>query len=87
MGYQKTSDKISAIVSTMNGFLGVECLRDVDGFGITVSYWDSMESIDAWRKNLDHMEAKQRGRSEWYQEYTIRICKVEFENHFEITDQ
>lgn len=71
----------------MNGFLGVECLRDVDGFGITVSYWDSMESIDAWRKNLDHMEAKQRGRSEWYQEYTIRICKVEFENHFEITDQ
>lgn len=82
-GYENTADEMVKHASRMTGFLGVESLRDESGFGITISYWSSLESIDQWRNNLDHMNAKQDGKAKWYSEYKIRICKVEQDNYFE----
>jgi heme-degrading monooxygenase HmoA len=62
----------------MDGFLGVESARD--GLGITVSYWESLEAIRAWREHPAHAEAMRRGREEWYETFTTRICRVEREN-------
>lgn len=85
-GYGKVGDDIVNIVSKQQGFLGVESVRDEDGFGITISYWDSLESIKAWKNNNDHRNAKEMGKKMWYSKYMIRICKVEsdhyFDNHF-----
>jgi heme-degrading monooxygenase HmoA len=57
------------------GFLGVESARD--GLGLTVSYWDSLASIAAWKRHAEHQEAQERGRRMWYADYRIRICRVE----------
>ncbi len=69
-----------ALAKDIPGYLGEESIRD--GLGISVSYWRDLESIDIWRKNMDHILAKKRGREEWYQAYTIRIAKVEWDNEF-----
>lgn len=82
-GYEKMSDEIVNIVSRQKGFLGAESVRDKDGFGITISYWDSMDSINAWKYNVPHMRAKDMGKKMWYSKYKIRICKVESDNYFE----
>ena len=81
-GYEKTGDSIVGLVSDFKGFLGAESVRSTDGFGITVSYWDSMESIEAWKNNAEHAKAKQNGISKWYEEYRIRICRIENEASF-----
>lgn len=75
-------DGLVAIVSKQEGFLGAESVRDQNGFGMTISYWDSLESINAWRSNSPHMYAKEMGEKAWYSEYMIRICKVESDNYF-----
>jgi heme-degrading monooxygenase HmoA len=62
----------------MSGFLGVESARD--DLGITVSYWDSLDSIRAWREHPAHAEAMRRGRDEWYEAFTTRVCRVERES-------
>jgi heme-degrading monooxygenase HmoA len=59
----------------MDGFLGAESARD--GVGITVSYWENLEAIRAWRDHPEHREAMLRGRQEWYAAFTTRICRVE----------
>ena len=51
--------------------------------GITVSYWESLEAIANWKQNLDHLDAQFLGRQKWYENYTVRIAKVEKEYGFE----
>ena len=51
--------------------------RDASGFGITVSYWRSEEDIRHWRRNAEHTIARERGRTDWYEHYELRVAKVE----------
>jgi len=73
--YKATNDLLHGIAKEMDGFLAMHSLRD--GFGISISYWKDMESIDTWRKQAQHIVAKERGKNEWYTYYNVRICKVE----------
>ena len=59
--------------------LGIESARGDDGLGITVSYWDSLESIRQWREHAEHRLAQHNGKAKWYAEYRLRVCKVEEE--------
>ena len=58
------------------GFLGVESVRGSDGFGITISYWGSMEDIAAWRNHSEHLVAQDAGKRMWYSNFQVRICEV-----------
>jgi heme-degrading monooxygenase HmoA len=69
------ADAMVALAAGQPGFLGIESARDA--MGITVSYWENLESIAAWKQNSAHLAAQQRGRARWYQEFKTRICKVE----------
>lgn len=83
-GYEKMGDKMLELVSKQPGFLGVESLYDNNGKGITVSYWDSLDAIKSWKENSLHMAAQEKGKSEWYRSFGLRVCKVERDNFFEI---
>jgi len=74
-GYADTARHMENLAKTMDGYLGIESARE--DVGITVSYWSSLESIRAWKQRSEHLEAQQKGRSEWYSKYKVRICKVE----------
>lgn len=79
-GYTETADKMEALAKKQKGYLGIESARkDV---GITVSYWQTLEDIVAWKNNLEHTEARNLGRKKWYKKYQLRICKVEREYGF-----
>ena len=77
-GYAETATRLLELAASMDGFLGVESARD--GVGITVSYWKNLEAIRAWREHPEHGEAIRRGREEWYESFTTRVCKVEKES-------
>ncbi len=76
-GYADASDRMAELAATQPGFLGAESARGTDGFGITVSYWDSIESISKWRAHLEHRAAQENGKSIWYEHYEVRISRVE----------
>jgi len=80
-GYQQMADKMLALSSKQTGFLGVESAREE--LGITTSYWKDLESIKAWKLNTEHLIAQQKGRDIWYQNFKIRIAKVERDYGFE----
>ena len=76
-GYGDMAARMVELAQTMPGYLGIEAARNADGFGITVSYWESEEAIANWKKNAEHIEAQRRGRAEWYSQFEVRVAKVE----------
>jgi len=80
-GYGQMAEAMERLAATQPGFLGVESARE--GLGITVSYWESLEHIAAWKRNAAHLVAQQRGREAWYEEFKVRICRVERDYGFE----
>ena len=76
-GYGDMSEKMVEMASQQPGFLGVESARGEDGFGITVSYWESEEAIANWRRNAEHRIAQSHGREKWYAEFATRVARVE----------
>ena len=78
-GYDQMAERMVALASQMPGFLGVESVRNVDGFGITVSYWESEGAIRQWKAHAEHQIAQRTGKAVWYTDYIVRIAKVERE--------
>lgn len=80
-GYGEMADRMVELAHGQPGFLGVESARQA--LGITVSYWDSLDSIRNWKQDAEHRIAQQTGRNRWYETYKVRICKVERDYGFE----
>ena len=75
--YDAASVRMLELARGQPGFLGAESARGTDGFGITVAYFESEEAILAWRRNVEHTAARERGRAEWYAHFELRIARVE----------
>ena len=58
-GYAETADRMFALAQEQPGFLGFDTAR-TDGLGITVCYWETEESIVAWKAQADHLAAQTR---------------------------
>lgn len=76
-GYAAAAERMVELARGRSGFLGVESVRGDDTFGITVSYWKDPESIRGWKEFAEHLVIQERGRSEWYLHYELRVAKVE----------
>lgn len=80
-GYLEMAELMESLVVNQEGYLGHESVRD--GLGITISYWDSLESIKKWKMNSEHLLAQKLGREKWYKQFKTRICKVEKDYEFD----
>jgi heme-degrading monooxygenase HmoA len=80
-GYVVTAAQMLALAAMQPGYLGVESARDA-ALGITVSYWQSLEAIAAWKAEAAHQIAQRAGQARWYAAYTVRVCKVERDYQF-----
>jgi heme-degrading monooxygenase HmoA len=77
-GYNDANVLMLERVRNMPGFLGVESARNAEGFGITVSYWANLEAMQRWKADAEHRLMQQQG-PRWYENYQVRIAKVERE--------
>src|SRR3954469_17577273 len=76
-GYAEMADRMEQLAAGQPGYLGIESARDAGGLGITVSYWATEDAMRAWKQNAEHLVAQQRGRSQWYSGYRVRVARVE----------
>jgi heme-degrading monooxygenase HmoA len=69
-------------VTKIDGYLGYE--KFGNGKQNTfISYWKNLDSIEEWKKNLLHIEAKKNG-PKWYQNFRVQIVQVlKDSNYFE----
>jgi heme-degrading monooxygenase HmoA len=82
-GYAAMSEAMAQSAARQPGFLGIESAREE--LGITVCYWQSLEDIEAWKRDAAHLIAQKLGREQWYEAYKTRICRVERDYEFTIS--
>lgn len=80
-GYHEMSHRMEELAKQQQGYLGIEHARLE--LGITVSYWKDLDCILKWKNNVEHTEARKMGKEKWYEQYQLRICKVEREYGFQ----
>ena len=78
--YYRINDLLRKQADKMEGFLGEDSARN--DYGISVSYWRDLDSIEVWRQNSEHRWAKEKGKKDFYKAYNIRIARVEKEYDF-----
>jgi heme-degrading monooxygenase HmoA len=79
-GYGDMADAMQRLGVEQDGFLGLETVRNE--IGITVSYWQSLDAIKSWKANAAHLIAQKYGQEKWYENYKVRVCKVERDYEF-----
>lgn len=80
--YEATANEMLQLAEQQQGYLGCESARNE--IGITVSYWESLAAIKAWKENERHLVAQKNGVEKWYSSFKTRICKVERDNGYNL---
>lgn len=77
LGYQQQAERMETLARSQPGFVRMVSVRQADGHGITLSYWNSAAAIAAFKSIPEHLQAQQTGRTTWYDEYTVDIAQIE----------
>lgn len=80
-GYKEMDDRMMELAQEQPGYLGYSSVSGEEG-SIFISYWKDEESIQNWRVNSEHREAK-GGATLWYDYYHSLICEVKSSKIFE----
>ena len=76
-GYGRMAEAMATLAAKQPGYMGLESTRDADGVGITLSYWASEQAIFDWKRVAAHAEAQRLGHERWYQDFVLRVARVE----------
>lgn len=75
-GYESVAERMVELARQQPGFRAIKTFAAEDGERVTISEFDSIEAVNAWRANLEHLEAQRRGRAEFYAEYSLQTCEL-----------
>lgn len=82
--YHRTSARMHELVETMPGFLSLKEYAGEDGEVIDIARFEDEASLEAWRREPEHLEAQRKGREAFYDRYWIQALKVVREYEYEM---
>lgn len=80
--YATWSGRMNELARTMPGYLSHKGFTAPDGERVTIVEFADEESQRGWRRQAEHLEAQQKGRTEFYSEYRIQVCTVMRQSEF-----
>jgi len=81
-GYAAAAAAMDALAAGQPGYRGIDSAREENGLGITVSYWADDAAAIAWREHPEHTAIRERGRSLWYDSYSVAVTQVQRAYHW-----
>lgn len=74
--YEEEAPIIYDLASDQAGFVDAKTFLAADGERVTVVTFSDMDSQLEWKRQVDHVAAQQRGRSDYYSEFSIQVCRT-----------
>ena len=75
--YYQHDEKLEEKIKSLPGYISQFGIRHPETrAGVTVAYFDSLDAIDNWRKDAEHMDAKKLAKSDFYENYSVEITEV-----------
>ena len=72
--YAADAERMEALARMQPGFLSFKSYEAEDGEVVAISEWASEAAVHAWGSHPEHTAIQQRGRSEYYEEFTLFSC-------------
>ena len=72
--YGAASDLMEDMARRQPGFISFKSYVSDDGEVIAMSEWEDEDAALGWRRVAEHSAAQSRGRSEFYEDYTLFAC-------------
>lgn len=73
--YFKTASRMRELAMGQYGCKDFVSVTEGDS-EISISYWENMEQISAWKRDPEHMLAQERGKTKWYASYNVEIASI-----------
>ncbi|HEU0065631.1 MAG TPA: antibiotic biosynthesis monooxygenase [Sphingomonas sp.] len=77
VGYAQAAAAMDALAAQQPGYRGIDSVRDAQGVGITISWWDSDAAAVRWRDHPAHADIRAAGRAHWYDGYEVAVAQVQ----------
>ena len=75
--YYEHNDALDAKIRSLPGYIKHSGMRHPETReGVTIAYFNSLEAIDQWRKDNEHMDAKKLAKSHFYENYSVEVTEV-----------
>ncbi|MCW8825066.1 MAG: antibiotic biosynthesis monooxygenase [Gammaproteobacteria bacterium] len=74
--YSAMAARMRELATTQYGCIDFSSVTEGES-EISISYWESMEQISAWKSDPEHQQAQGLGQSRWYRSYHVEVVKVE----------
>jgi len=73
--FQQLAERMHALAASMPGFISYKVYVAEDGERVSIHEWESAEHLRAWREHPEHRQAQERGREDFYSDYTLYVCE------------
>lgn len=74
--YAAMAPRMLERVRTIPGFVAFQAFESADGERLALGHFESLDAVDAWRRNPEHQQAQRLGREQFYAEYSLEVCEV-----------
>lgn len=83
--YGQWARRMSALAASIPGYLSHKGFVADDGERVTVVEFENEEAMRAWATHPEHVEAKKKGRKDFYLSYRVQICTLIRDTSFNAT--
>jgi heme-degrading monooxygenase HmoA len=73
--YRATRARLMGLVANDPGFISYKTYTGEDGDTVAIVKFASEEALEAWRSHPEHVAAQRRGQEEFYEWYSIQVCR------------
>ncbi|MEJ5977624.1 antibiotic biosynthesis monooxygenase [Novosphingobium sp. PS1R-30] len=84
--YGADAARMETLARAQPGFLSFKSYTADDGEVVAISEWSSEAAMHAWGSHPDHAAIQQRGRAEYYHDFTLFACDAPRIRRFERPD-
>ena len=75
-GYADMAQRMTQLVEQQPGYIGKHTSMEGNR-ELTISYWESLAAIKAWKAHPEHRTAQELGRSRWYADYQVQVTRID----------
>jgi heme-degrading monooxygenase HmoA len=75
--YSRWAARMGELARSMPGYISHKGFAAEDGERVTIVEFESEEAQRAWAVHPEHVDAKKKGREDFYSEYRVQVCTLQ----------
>ncbi|MBO9517687.1 MAG: antibiotic biosynthesis monooxygenase [Porphyrobacter sp.] len=72
--YEADAARMLELAQAQPGYISFKSYASPDGEVIAMSEWADEAAAIGWRRQVEHLEVQGRGRTDYYESYTLFAC-------------